>query len=406
MYQTDNTKLAAAQALVKHGLQVFPCHTVEDGDCSCGNPKCTSIAKHPLTQNGFKAATNSPDKLSEFFTGEYAVANIGVATGEASGVIVLDADEAKALKRLQDNNESLPKTPIVESSEGRQHLYFAFDERCHALENSVKFAGGLDVRTTGGYVLAPPSVHKSGHIYRWIVSPDDYKFARLPNWLFALMPKHDDVQPTFTVERSISEYERAKRYLAKTPPAISGQGGDNRTFAVICRLCELFPTLDDEEMLEILADWNALCEPPWTLTRLEYKIGEARKKTGGDDETEASGNGVTKSRAEAAKVTITFSDWPSLHPNALYGLSGDIVRAIEPHTEADPVALLLTFLNGFGNLVGNRPYFVADGSKHHAKLFTCIVGQSSRARKGTSLNHIRNVFAGIDNGWRERWMHG
>jgi hypothetical protein len=56
--------------------------------------------------------------------------------------------------------------------------------------------------------------------------------------------------------------------------------------------------------------------------------------------------------------------WPAaLAPQAFYGFAGEIVRCIEPHTEADPAALLFQFLCGFGNLVGRSPHTIADGSR-------------------------------------------
>ena len=49
--------------------------------------------------------------------------------------------------------------------------------------------------------------------------------------------------------------------------------------------------------------------------------------------------------------------WPTLAPEALHGLAGEVVRTIEPHSESDPVALLLQFLSAFGNAIGRGPYF-------------------------------------------------
>src|SRR5262245_2964139 len=57
-------------------------------------------------------------------------------------------------------------------------------------------------------------------------------------------------------------------------------------------------------------------------------------------------------------VNVAGSDpWPTMEQAAFHGLAGDFVRAIEPHTESDPVGLLVQFLVTFGNIVGHRPYF-------------------------------------------------
>jgi hypothetical protein len=85
---------------------------------------------------------------------------------------------------------------------------------------------------------------------------------------------------------------------------------------------------------------------------------------------------------------------------AFCGIAGEIVRRIEPHTEADPVALLIQFLTAFGNMLGHDHYFVADGARHYLILDVVLVGQSSKGRKGTSWNHIANLMACVDDAWR------
>lgn len=87
---------------------------------------------------------------------------------------------------------------------------------------------------------------------------------------------------------------------------------------------------------------------------------------------------------------------PVLSESALYGLAGDIVRKIEPHTEADNVALLIQFLAGFGCLIGKTAYFRAESDVHYLKIFAVIVGVSSKGRKGTSLGQIRGLLVRVD----------
>jgi hypothetical protein len=100
--------------------------------------------------------------------------------------------------------------------------------------------------------------------------------------------------------------------------------------------------------------------------------------------------------------------WPDpLRKEALYGLAGDFVKLVEPHTEADPVALLTQFLTAFGNIIGNEAYFQVEANIHHLKLFVCLVGETSKARKGTSYGHVRNIYHAIDSDWaKDRIMSG
>jgi hypothetical protein len=95
--------------------------------------------------------------------------------------------------------------------------------------------------------------------------------------------------------------------------------------------------------------------------------------------------------------------WPKpLAEQAFHGITGEIVRTIEPHTEADPSALLFQFLGGFGNLIGRGPHTIADGARHGCNLFAAIVGVSSKGRKGTAWNHVRRVLEAIDSEWAGR----
>jgi hypothetical protein len=92
--------------------------------------------------------------------------------------------------------------------------------------------------------------------------------------------------------------------------------------------------------------------------------------------------------------------WPEPpSPEAYHGLVGDIVAAIAPHSEADPVALLAQQLAAFGNIVGRRPHFRVEATRHTANLYATLVGRSAKARKGTSWEHNRNLFKAVDPDW-------
>ena len=89
-----------------------------------------------------------------------------------------------------------------------------------------------------------------------------------------------------------------------------------------------------------------------------------------------------------------WSVWPGpIDRAAYYGLAGEIVDAIAPETEADPVALLVTFLAGVGNIVGRNPGWVVSGSRHGLRINPVFVGETAKARKGTSLAAIRAVLS-------------
>jgi hypothetical protein len=108
-----------------------------------------------------------------------------------------------------------------------------------------------------------------------------------------------------------------------------------------------------------------------------------------------------QSRVEA-DPTPSAPAWPDpLHADAFHGVAGQLVRAIEPHSEADPAALLAQFLVGWGSLVSRGPYYLAEADHHHANEYVCIVGTTSKARKGTSWGRVQVPLGEVDEAWAE-----
>ncbi len=79
---------------------------------------------------------------------------------------------------------------------------------------------------------------------------------------------------------------------------------------------------------------------------------------------------------------------PVLDEMALYGLAGEFVALVEPHTEADKVALLMQFHVAFGNAIGRKKYVSVEADRHYPNLYAVMVGNTSKARKGTSWGHV------------------
>jgi hypothetical protein len=91
--------------------------------------------------------------------------------------------------------------------------------------------------------------------------------------------------------------------------------------------------------------------------------------------------------------------WPTIGVAAFQGIAGDIVRTIEPHSEADPVALLVQTLVMAGNIIGRTPYYQVESDCHRTNLFTVLVGDSAKGRKGTSQGRIRSIVKSADQSW-------
>jgi hypothetical protein len=114
-----------------------------------------------------------------------------------------------------------------------------------------------------------------------------------------------------------------------------------------------------------------------------------------------------KREAAAKRQAESENKWPVMDEAAYYGLAGDVVRAILPDTESDPVAILAQYLTAFGNIVGSAPYYLIESDRHLANLFVVLVGVSAKGRKGTSGSRIRAITSIVDRTWSiERCQSG
>ena len=112
---------------------------------------------------------------------------------------------------------------------------------------------------------------------------------------------------------------------------------------------------------------------------------------------------VGREGAPAATASQPDGKWPEpLAEAAYHGLAGRVVRTIAPHTESDPVAILVQYLAAFGSAVGRGPHYAVEGDRHGPNLFELIVGATAKGRKGTSRGRVQQIFVGIDDPWAKR----
>jgi hypothetical protein len=160
----------AALNYAAHGFAVFP---------------CLPRTKKPPWTGGFYKATTNPATIRRWWLANPDY-NIAIRTGIASRVWVFDADGdigTTALAKLEAKYGPLPDTLISVTSNG---CHFWFRYTCPILCSADRIGHGLDVRGDGGYVLAPPSVHPDGPIYRWT---HNRPLAVAPEWLIHLTRK-------------------------------------------------------------------------------------------------------------------------------------------------------------------------------------------------------------------------
>lgn len=188
--------LEAALKYASWGWPVFPLWWPENGKCACGKGDCQHPGKHPigkLAPHGRNSATTDPEIIKGWW-GEYPQANIGIITGQQSGLVVVDVDprnggdeSKKKLERLGN----FPITPTAFTGGGGEHIFLQHPSNGQKIKSKSRLGeySGVDQKGDGGYVVAPPSLHVSGEKYSWKINPDKTSLAKTPEWLLALLLK-------------------------------------------------------------------------------------------------------------------------------------------------------------------------------------------------------------------------
>lgn len=168
--------LAVAKIYAQRGWFVFPLHGLQPNmQCTCGIVDCKDAGKHPRLRRWQKDATRDPLKIEEWFNAERAAvagpSNLGVVTGMVSGITVIDIDIGPGKMGAESWATAIaekgePDTLMSQTGSGGMHVFFQYNS---ALKTAANVLGkGVDCRNDGGYVVAPPSRHRSGGEYVWL----------------------------------------------------------------------------------------------------------------------------------------------------------------------------------------------------------------------------------------------
>jgi hypothetical protein len=286
------------------GWAVFPLHTPKigpsgDPKCSCGHGDCGSVGKHPRTVSGLKEATVDLDQIRRWWL-QWPEANIGVATGTASNIIVLDVDDDKggreSLAELMNEYGEIAETVEAHTGGGGSHIIFARNDL--PIGNSAsKLGPGLDVRGDGGYIVAAPSLHKSTKRYEWAErsSPWDCKPVVMPHWMVGKLLAKPAPKP---IARVGVTSDTASHWLGKAL-AKAGVGSRNETgFWLAQQLRDA--RIPEHEAERVLCDYADRCprgDSPYTHREAMNSVRSAYATAAREPATSNRGTGWRPERS-------------------------------------------------------------------------------------------------------------
>jgi hypothetical protein len=412
----------------RQGVPIFPVGKGKDG-------------KAPLTQNGFHDASTDLEKIKAWWT-KYPRAKIGMPCGRASGIIVVDIDchPGKPSGFEHVPNWAELSDYIVKTAGGGRHLYCADDGKTSIAHPFP----GVEVRGEGHYVILP--------------GPYGYEIERGGD-LKDLRPVPAFLLANGRISRGKARLKRSRE--EPIPPSLLklcerhwGKGtstakDDLPDFELYVRAINLIPNPDlpwNEWKRIIMAIWAAFLgsadglaaahafsrksskydaegtdqaweevrrSPPTEISvasivwmvdqaspgwRQEANCSE-QEAPAPEPDAKAKGPSTPEPEAKADKPDARAPEWPTMGEAAYHGIIGEVVRTIEPESEADPVAILVQLIVAVGSMIGRRAYYQVESDRHHPNLFAAAVGNTSKSRKGTSWGRVRGVACHADSDW-------
>lgn len=321
--------------------------------------------------------------------------NIGCILGEPSGGVVdvdLDCPEAIALAP-----SFLPTTSRISGRDSKpaSHWWYIANP-CPAPRRFTDVDGTmlLELRSTGQQSVIPPSIHPTGEDFFWEQ---------------AKVPAHVEAGDFQLAIRRLAACTLVARHWPK-------KGSRHElTLALAGFLLRGGLSVEDVQDFVTAAARASMGDEEWhnRKTNVESTLNRLLKgkpATGtprlasllGDEVISKLLEWLDMSQGSVGSIHSMAVSWPTPpRPDAFYGLAGELVSVIEPHSEADPVALLSQLLVGFGNVIGRGPYFQVEADKHPTNLFMVLVGPTSRARKGSALSQVKRLLRDADTNWAD-----
>lgn len=379
---TVEDRIRAALWFAQQEFGVFSVWSVDEkGRCRCPKGKdCDNAGKHPIGRQGFKEATRDPVRIRNLLSAG-SEPNYGLVCPDGVFALDVDGDGVRRVAEVSERLGKLPPTLRTKTANG-WHVFLRWpDEHPRPIGQLWGLVTRWGSGQNAGYVIGPRSVHASGTPYE----PEGVQdIAVLPEqWaLDAIQAPEPDA--FITIEGggyqlpdygyTGARYDEILKFVGSR--YMKGIPYDEIWFGVVGVLAPRFETSLTEEELK---------------SRFERAWKGTAERFGPPQQLDASPP-IIELPDDLPAPPPADDTWPALPaPEAFHGILGEIIDAVAPHTEADPVALLGTLLATTGACMG-RWRTLYQGSEQAANLFVVLVGDSSTGRKGTAASIGRDVL--------------
>lgn len=388
---------------------------------SQSNPE--KMTKPPYQPNGRHAKSNDPATWNSFDTVKAAADRfdgVGFVPGGDDDSIGIDFDDCRcpAFDGVTSWAYSLDMvSPDVAGYIRKFNSYAEVSPSSRGIRVFVKGKLPVDGKKKGGFEVyqAKHYLTVTGHVLSGFPRTIEHRQAEVDAFYREVFEAHDeplqqDIRPQLCISSDGWKNLREKAFKSKRGEEIrrlwdgdhSAYQSQNEADLAFCSDLAFWLRGNEEEIDAAFRE-SGLMRKKWNDTH------ESTGRTYGQ---------MTISRAIAgcqsfyeARFPETFAvgtprnpppalAWPDPPDEAAYyGLIGEWIRRVLPHTEADPAALLFQALVNFGNMVGRNPHFMVEATEHHCNEFLLLVGNTSKGRKGTSWDHARNIGGLTDPTW-------
>ncbi len=277
----------------------------------------------------FQKRPPTPEEIEKWWK-TWPDANVAIVCGKVSNIFIVDADGPKGIAWM---NEHLPKTGVYSLTGKGVHAVYRIPPDT-TIKNAVRLADEVDIRGEGGYFVAPPSIHESGHQYKWQFLMDGW------DDLAEYKPKQNGHKEG-NLNLDLSAVSQ-KLDLDKLEEGVPQGERDNYIFKEACRLRGL--GLTETEAWIVIKTFASRCRPPFPEKDAFIKLQQAWKYEPNLPDIEV--------EPEDASFTMAAVPFEILNPG---GILQEIVDYVEINsTVSVPFFSLAAAVTFLGNVAGQK----------------------------------------------------